>query len=237
MATAEKVEIKVNVAGSPVAALQTLQVGKGEPRDIYFLEDPTPGLGTRHPLFDAGVVLRLRGGEDGGDSTVKLRPCRRSQLADRWVAPDGEDDVWEYRVEGDWTGERHTLAASLKVDLAAPDLGVALGDPSAAFDARQRAFLDTSASLRINPTTLQVFGPIAAERWKKLEIGGVDGVNAERWTFDALDFLELSIRVDAEDALTAQVTFAQAVAAAGLRSDDAAQSKTEQVLDALTVGP
>jgi len=235
MAAAEQVEIKVNVASSPAAALKILRAGKGESREIYFLEDATPGLRSRHPLFDAGVVLRLRSDEDGGDSTVKLRPCRRSQLADPWLDPAGQDDVWEYRIEGDWTGERHTLAASLQVELAPADVAAALADPTAAFDPWQRAFLDAGAPVRVNPRPLQVYGPVAARRWKKLEIGDVKQVNAERWTYDQLDFLELSIRVDAAEATAAQAEFEQAVTAAGLTIDDNAQSKTEQILDVLTV--
>jgi hypothetical protein len=49
----------------------------------------------------------------------------------------------------------------------------------------------------------------------------------------SLDFLELSRRVDADRAATAQAELVQAVAEAGLTVDAGAASKTQQVLDAL----
>jgi hypothetical protein len=79
-ATAFPVELKVNVAGPVADALSLLVSNEGSKRRIWFLEDLTPGLGTPLPLFSAGVLLRLRSGKTD-DSTVKLRPCRRTQLA------------------------------------------------------------------------------------------------------------------------------------------------------------
>jgi hypothetical protein len=64
------------------------------------------------PLFHQGIVLRVRQIDgDADDSTVKLRPCRRSQLSGSWLgATKGEG--WRLAVEEDWAGNRRALAAS-----------------------------------------------------------------------------------------------------------------------------
>src|SRR4051812_22044062 len=103
----DQVEIKVNVAGELDPLVRDLQLRDGTPRQIFFYEDLTPGLASRHPLLDAGVVLRLRSDRKGVNSTVKLRPCRRSQLVSPWEVDAAVEDEWEYRIEADWSGHRH----------------------------------------------------------------------------------------------------------------------------------
>ena len=75
------VEIKVNVAGPVQDALTILGLNGGDERRIWFLEDLTPGLDPALPLLNAGVILRVRS-DTSADSTVKLRPCRRTQLTE-----------------------------------------------------------------------------------------------------------------------------------------------------------
>jgi hypothetical protein len=84
------VEIKVTLQGdqtqSTVGALHL--PSDGSRWQIYFCEDGTAGISPGTPLLDLGVVLRAREESGGGkdDTTVKLRPCRRSQLTDAWLA-------------------------------------------------------------------------------------------------------------------------------------------------------
>ena len=230
----EPIEIKVNVAGDVGQAAAGLGLGEGAPREIYFLEDMTPGLASRHPLLTAGVVLRLRRESDGdGDSTVKLRPCRRSALTADWSEPWEEEDHEEYRIEGDWTAARRVLAASLVHELSAPILGAGLDEPAQLFSTRQLELLQACASIRINLSTLDVLGPITATRWTKITVGSVKKVNAERWRVGPLDFLELSLRIDRDEAPTALAELTFAALRAGLTLDDRPASKTEQVLDVL----
>lgn len=230
----QPVEIKVNVTGVVPEAIKSLSLDQGKAREIYFAEDLTPGLSSPFPLLAAGIVLRLRREADGrGDSTVKLRPCRRSQLTSEWSEPGGEDDSWEYRIEGDWAGSRHVLAASLVNELAASDLKAGLKDPVRAFASRQVALIEACAPIRINLAALTVLGPISATRWTKIKVGSVRKVNAERWQVGSLDFLELSRRVDQDEAATAQAELVGAALKAGLTIDSSAASKTEQVLEVL----
>lgn len=234
----EPVEIKVDVDGGVPGALDTLGLGDGRARSIWFLEDLTPGLASPHPLLSAGLVLRLRSDDDGEcDSTVKLRPCRRSQLTGRWTRPDQDEGDWEFKIEGDWAGPRRVLAASLTstVPLARLSASVAPGgDPGAPFDRRQREFLSEAAAIRVNAGVLVPLGPIAATRWKKVDIDGFS-VSAERWQVGPLDSLELSIRVEAGevDPVKTQTAFEAAVRAHHLRIAASKDSKTQRVLEHL----
>jgi hypothetical protein len=236
-----KVEIKVNLAGDVPRALDTLKVAHGSARSIWFLEDLTPGLSSVHPLLDAHLALRLRRDADGsGDSTVKLRPCRRSQLTKRWSREDKERGEWEYKIEGDWAGPRQALAASLSSTLAPDALSAAVetgGDPSAAFTQKQLDFLSDTATIRVNLGALALLGPIAATRWQALNLDGFE-VNAERWQVGTLDFLELSIRVDPRkgDPVKEQSAFEAAVTAHHLEIDANTDSKTKRVLEHLAAG-
>jgi hypothetical protein len=238
MANDEAVEIKVNVAGKVPPALKTLALSGGDERLIWFLEDLTPGLPTPHPLLTGGVVLRLRSDDSGaGDSTVKLRPCRRSQLSEPWTQGREKKGKWEYRIEGDWTGPRRVLAASLEKTLPAATFasGIAdAADASAAFDERQVTFLDACALIPVNLSALVPLGPITSTRWKDVDLGGLT-VNAERWQIAGLDFLEMSIRVKngSRDGAAQQAAFQAAVRAKSLRIDESKDSKTQMVLQHL----
>ena len=58
------------------------------------------------PVLDVGVVLRVRGKSGPkGDSTVKLRPCRWSQLSEDFFA-NTETDESELKIEADWAGDQ-----------------------------------------------------------------------------------------------------------------------------------
>ena len=113
----DPIEIKVNIAGKVDDALTALGLEKGESREVWFLEDLTEGVRPPLPLLSAGVILRLRRRKNKEDSTVKLRPCRRSQLISPWDVKPAEDSD-DYRVEGDWSRTRRVLAASYVADLS-----------------------------------------------------------------------------------------------------------------------
>jgi hypothetical protein len=110
------VEIKVSFDQQVASALDQLGLDDhGEPRRIGFLEDTTVGVAL--PLFHRGIVLRVRQiDDDDDDATVKLRPCRRSQLAGNWLGAE-EGEGWKLTVEQDWAGSRRALAASCNAKL------------------------------------------------------------------------------------------------------------------------
>ncbi|MDV7088639.1 hypothetical protein [Rhodococcus opacus] len=194
----EPAEIKVTLSEEVPNALSTLGLDHGSPMQIWFLEDETPGIRTKLPLLAAGVVLRLRSSHSKNDSTIKLRPCRLTQLIPKWST--SSSDGKKYRLEQDWAGQRRTLAASAVHQLA-PGLieGVTSNgnDLCTLFDDRQQQFLEDCADLRIAFAGLTPLGPVTAAKWKNVMVGDLDTeVNAERWTFGGVDFLELSIRAE-----------------------------------------
>jgi hypothetical protein len=223
------VEIKVNVAGPVADALVVLDLDGGSQRRIWFLEDLTPGLEPPLPLLSAGVALRLRTGKSG-DSTVKLRPCRRTQLTPEWVEGFQTRNDFEYRVEADWAGQRRSLAASAVLELEPGLIDAVIvegADIGTLFGGKQRDFLRECVDLRIALGGLAPLGPVQATKWKNVKVGGFD-TTIERWTTEDLDFLELSIRTES-GAEQQQLGFEAAVRALGLAIDEQ-ESKTRRVL-------
>ncbi|WP_063780922.1 hypothetical protein [Nonomuraea sp. SBT364] len=234
------VEIKLTVDGPRVPAAMralALEPDDGQDLKIYFCEDTADGLAPGTPLLDAGVVLRVRDtGDRRSDSTIKLRPCRRSQLNDYWLgATDG--DGWEFKLEADWAGPRKVLAASCTARRSPERIeAVHAGNRSikGLFTDKQERFLRTCAGLHVNLRTLRLLPPVAATRWGPLELdasGTKLTALAERWVVDdALDFLELSLRVSPESASAAQASLAELVRGHGVESDPGQESKTRRVL-------
>jgi hypothetical protein len=225
------VEIKVSLAGSRVDdALDMLGLGDGQPRSISFLEDAT--VGVELPLLGQGIVLRVRRTGDEEDSTVKLRPCRRSQLTTEWTSEE-EGDGWRLRVEEDWAATRRSLATSCVSDLTEgriDEVRAGTAPVHRLFGEGQRRFLRECAGMWIELDALTLLPAVAATRWEDVRVGDVDEVVVERWTLDDLDFLELSIRKKSvEKAQSAQRKLEQELADRGLERDDDT-SKTERVL-------
>jgi hypothetical protein len=228
------VEIKVSLSDRQVAkALESLELdGNGEPRRVGFIEDTT--VGVELPLFHQGVVLRVRQIEDGDDdATVKLRPCRRSQLTEGWLGAE-KGDGWKLRVEEDWAGARRTLAVSCVADLPERRLAAAWEGKEPVgrlFCGGQWRFLADCAGTPVNLDALTLLAPVAATRWEDVRVEDVEDVVVERWTVGELDFLELSLKKDTvEEARAAQAGLEQAMGVLGLARDDEHASKTERVL-------
>jgi hypothetical protein len=146
------VEIKVSFAQRVTRALDELGLdGHGEPRRIGFLDDTT--IGVALPLFHQGIVLRVRQiDDDDDDATVKLRPCRRSQLAGNWLGAE-EGDGWKLTVEQDWAGRRRALAASCNSKLPKQRIAAVLEGAEPVhrlFSQGQARFLSDCAGTPIN---------------------------------------------------------------------------------------
>lgn len=209
---------------------------------IWFYEDTTVGV-TPLPLLEAGICIRLRvKSPSKGDCTVKLRPCRASQLTSRWRAFETEGAL-EMRIEEDWTGARHTLAASLEAALSGAAVATTTGAPADAtpselLDVDQRDFLSECTGLPVDVAGLTRLGPVVAKRW---DVGGALGdlgVRAERWHVAGATLLELSAKTDeASAARDAQQALLDEVARMGLHMASEAVTKTRRVLTALAQDP
>jgi hypothetical protein len=235
------VEIKVTLAGEQTgSAVQRLGLPPDHPRwRIYFCEDVTEGGSAVAPLLAAGVVLRARdkaGGKD--DVTVKLRPCRRSQLTHRWLAAEqGETedgDEWEVKVEADWSGARRVLAASHTTDRREGTVGREWRSAADLLVAEQQDFLRDCAPIAVNLETVTLLPPVTAVRWRSVDAApaGLDP-RAERWTVDDLDFLELSVSCDLDQARSKQDALTGFLRSLDLPVDPDQPSKTRRVVEHL----
>ncbi|CUR57769.1 conserved hypothetical protein [metagenome] len=232
------VEIKVTLEEHQLSqALDTLDLRKATRLNVWFLEDTTTGVSL--PLLSAGVVLRVRVEDslDEGDVTVKLRPARRSQLLGDWLTPERRPTL-DYRIEEDWAGQRHVLAASLQSELTAPlttQVEAAAAPPPGLLTDEQAAYLRECSGIPLNPAGLTTLGPVAATKWKSVKAPGLDALDlrAERWTVSGLDFLELSLKTERERADALSETLEASLDALGLLPDGTQETKTRRVLEAL----
>ena len=234
----DAVEVKLNIA--PGARVRddssgSASTARAARREIYFAEDPQSDGGTL-PLLEGGVVLRVRRAPDGkSDSTVKLRPCRRSQLTDEWLENRRRRTVTpSSRPTGSASkgprGVNDRQARSRRSSMTFARTSATVG---ALFSTEQQAFLDACADIRVNVNGLVLLGPIAASRWDHVDLDGIE-IMAERWRIGAeLDFLELSIRTSPPDARRDAAGDRCRGARLGIVLDDRQVTKTRLVLEHL----
>ncbi|MGW6058059.1 hypothetical protein [Streptomyces sp. NPDC055189] len=170
------------------------------------------------PLWDAGLVLRLRertGHPD--DSTVVICPCRRAQLSGPWASwPPGR--VETLNIDQVWTGERRIRSAALSAPVTAGtvrDVRAGLTDTRALFTLAQRIFLHDCADRPVDFDDLTVLGPIEVLTWPELVWSGLR-LRVERWRARAssrpcLEVVEVSRRVDRQGAEIAQLALESAL--------------------------
>jgi hypothetical protein len=238
----DTIKIKATIAGDEVRtalAAYGLPGSMARSHEIYFCERPSPvGL---LPLLDDAVILRIRRHRHGpGDVTVKLRPCRPGRLSGQWSA-FRRSAHHELRIEGDWTHDRHVVAASLVRSVPADDLRQALDSRPYAlgrlFSARQRRYLAECANLDLDPGGLRLLGPVNARQWRLREPRL--GITAERWTGripgdpSGFNFLELSVTAEPDDAALVQPAFLASIRRRGLDPYAFQRTKTRRVLQRL----
>jgi ribosomal protein S7 len=234
------VEVKVTLEKDQLKqAMDVLELDDESSLTIWFYDDLT--IGQQLPLLGAGVIVRVRAKSDGGgDCTVKLRPCRRSQLTSRWLATEATDRL-ELRVEEDWAGQRKVLAASAESDVERAVLDKVRSHdalPSGLVNGAQEEYVADCAEIRVNLEATTRLGPIDATRWKSVgpaELAALD-VRAERWTVAGLDFLELSIKASLAEAEQAARALNTALTRLGLTVNKDQETKTRRVLEHLAAG-
>lgn len=198
---------------------------QSQEREIWFFD--TQEL----ELYEAGVILRARqiAGDDD-DSTVKLRPFELGQLATQFQTLDG------LKCELDRLPDTATPSCSLKVDQAEGEIGeVGRGDREIdkLFSSEQEA-LFAAYGPAIGWDALLPLGPIRARVWTLRSDELLDKVTAELWYMpDGTQTLELSMKVDGDDAETGMAQLLDLVDERGLRLDKEQESKTRRALEAL----
>ena len=238
----DTIKIKVTIAADEVgAALAVLNLTEATARnhEIYFCEQPsTLGL---LPLLDDAVILRIRHHREGpSDVTVKLRPCRPGQLRGQWSA-FRHGAHHELRITGDWVPDRHVVTASLVHSVPGDHLRQTLDSRPPALDrlfsTRQRRYLAECTIADPDLDDLCLLGPVEARRWRLRE--PPHDITADRWTVripgdpSGLDFLELSVMAEPNDAALVQPAFLASIRRRGLDPYAFQQTKTRQVLQHL----
>ena len=206
-----RVELKVSVGGDRLDAVRRelgFRKSAATQATIWFADLPLPGGGaSAFALADRGVIVRLRrqrGLDAGGsDATVKFRREAPFLLPAGW--PPTPDDG--FKVEGDWTAKRRTVAASLSATVGADlvDAIAQTGRLSARLfaDQQRRFATDLVMPDPVDLAALRPLGPIRAWRWEEAERDDLGNeLGAELWEADDLAFFEMSMRVKLANAPT-----------------------------------
>ena len=226
-AATRAVEIKVTMrAEQEMKAVRLFELDRStaESREIYFFD--TPWLA----CFRRNVVLRarmIRNGPD--DSTVKIRPVDPDRIAPLWKTLKG------FKLEADVAGARVVRSASLTVPQQRGEIGaVAAGERALRklFSPDQERFLEANVPARVPFGSLQVLGPVAVLRWKSTHAELPGELTAEEWSLpDGTDLLELSIKVDHEDAFRSRDEFMAFLTRVGLDHAGVQEAKTPIALE------
>ncbi|OKI02077.1 hypothetical protein A6A06_13370 [Streptomyces sp. CB02923] len=239
----DSVELKVTFSGAraEVAAKALAPDDGGVWCQVFFCEGPRHRRPGELPLLEAGVILRLRSRQGRtGDTTAKLRPCRRTRIPGPWLdfRRRGDDEL---RLESDWAGERQVLSAALTRTRDRRDIdAVTAGERPlhTAFSGAQERFLADCADLAVDFRQLTVYGPVRAQRWRDVRRRHHE-LTVERWslaprTGPPLDWLEVSERVEPEGSEVVRASLLALLRKLDLEPDLEQETKTRRVLEALT---
>jgi hypothetical protein len=181
------VEIKLDFAATQIEQAKIVFGLDDQPeqRRISFSE-VINGLDGRNalPILGRGVVLRFRE-KRMSDATLKLRAPDGAINAAAWKTR-AKDLGKAAKLEGDWTGDRRLISASLSRNLDDHDVqALQTGHPSVA-DVLSNAQQALGSKLMLPTDQAVLLGPIAALKWE-----AADDIEAEhRNAVGDLRFLE-----------------------------------------------
>jgi hypothetical protein len=211
--------------------LEALERAAVEPevREVYFFDS------TDLALFEAGIVLRARLVHDGADdSTVKLRPVDPKSLSERWKSDP------KLELEVDAVGDEYVTSAKLGADQARGEIEDAVqGRRSlrSLFSGDQEQFLADHApgGAPVDWARLRPLGPVKVHKWE-VEPKGLDNeVTVEEWVLpDRSDLVELSIKVDPNEAVEANERFVDFLRSRSFDTEGEQQTKTRAALEYFT---
>jgi hypothetical protein len=220
------VEIKVTIRpDQELQGLRALELDEdsAEVRVICFYDTP------KLDLFNAGVVLRARlvkGDKD--DSTVKIRPVESGKLLQSWIEMPG------FKIEADSTGGSCRL-------LSVPHSGAKEGRNRRSVQGGSDQSISSSRPIRsascefypkrVDFAALRVLGPIRVLRWETKHKGFPHQLTSEEWRLtDVEDLLEVSIKVEPDQAKKARREFESHLRELGIDPAGAQETKTRTAL-------
>jgi hypothetical protein len=226
----DAVEVKITViAEQEDLVRETAREEDLEPvrRRVFFFDT------TKLELFGGNLVLRARvTRDDDDDSTVKLRPVDPAKVGRRWKKTKG------FQIELDLVGDEPTCSAKLE-DTQQPGEIDAVADEKRPikklFSDDQQDLIQEYKPDRVSWDDLKVLGPIEVEKWEWKPRGFPHEVTIEEWVLpDKSDFLELSIKVNPNEAIEAAVAFRDLLVEHKLDPDGDSQAKTRWALEFFT---
>jgi hypothetical protein len=228
---ASRVELKVTIEPDSLAtlldALGLDEDDDDEERYVTFYD--TPELA----LFDAGVVLRSRKVIDGpDDSTVKIRPLTADEA---WALDPALFELDDFKCERDRTPDSEVGSCSLGAEQDRGEIDeVAAGDRDVdkLFSGEQESFFDFFAPVEVTMDDLVPLGPVPTHRYRTAvdELGA--DVTVEHWELpDGSSLVEVSVKVEEEDADGALEALLGWIGALGISLAETQVPKTRLVLE------
>jgi hypothetical protein len=184
-------------------------------------------------LFDGGVVLRARVTRDADDdSTVKLRPVVPADIVQRWKETDG------FELEVDVVGDKPVCSAKLETTQDRAEIDEVADEQRPIrklFSEDQERLIREYKPKGVAWDGLDVLGPVDVRKWEWDPKGFPHDVTIEEWVLpDKSDFIELSIKVDPDEAIGAATSFRDLLVARELDPDGDQQAKTRWALEFFT---
>jgi hypothetical protein len=194
----DSVEIKMTLADKDKPIIREFLPKNREPQKvwIYFFDTASLDLFNTHK-----VILRARSkANKEDDSTVKLRKVQAG-----WTFSEWRDTKGEFKVEGDWVGDKVIRSASFSMPRPEGQIERVVegkDDIEKLFSKEQERFLKEAISTEVDFLTLKVLGPIEVYKWKE-SFPNVDGeICLEYWQLenpkdvlqDKKEILELSVK-------------------------------------------
>lgn len=173
-------------------------------------------------LFNHKIILRARKKKDDSDeSTVKIRGIDPSQDFSKWKSV--------IKLEGDWVGDRVLRSASLTVEQNPGEIDQVANktrDISCLFSKEQEQFVEDILHIPLKFDDLEILGPVEVRRWKKQPDDFDQEICVECWEFpDGKDIVELSVKVEPNQAVSACNAFERYLKQLGLNTDVKQEAK------------
>lgn len=227
----DAVEIKITVIAEQEGLVrETVREDDLEPvrRRVFFFDK------RKLELLGGDVVLRARATrDDEDDSTVKLRPVDPAQIGRRW-----RRETKGFEIELDIVGDEPACSAKLEEAQQRGEIDAVAHEKRSI----EKLFSDDQEDLireykpdKVSWDDLKVLGPIEVEKWEWRPPGFPHEVSIEEWVLpDKSDFLELSIKVNPNEAIEAGDAFRALLVEHKLDPDGDSQAKTRWALEFFT---
>jgi hypothetical protein len=221
----EKVEFKVTVLETDESEVRRMLAATTPvPRAVYFYDTADLVLFKENDL-----VLRARVTDGNEQSTVKLRPVTLPV-----VPPWSEDPKVE--IEADVVGDDEPTTSAKRDDTPNPgeieQVAQNTRKLSKLFNKAQEALIAPALPDKTSLDDLTPLGPIDALKWELQPDGFRYKLEVEEWTVkNGPHFIELSIKVDRDEADTAQQAWHALLGGRKISRTHKQVSKTREVME------